>query len=115
MRGNWPVPEELVPELVSIQYRDEQDLGNPATLAEASAQFAIYRNAYPDVILYTNQFGWQISEGDMRNYMSVAQPDMLSFDHYPWVWGKTEMYQYMQKYRLLALGGNDGSGNRPIP
>ena len=26
-RGNWPVPEELVPELVSIQYRDEQDLG----------------------------------------------------------------------------------------
>jgi hypothetical protein len=52
--------------------------------------------------------------------MQIAQPDMLMFDTYPFNGNltggsPTMFYEYMQKYRLLGLAGNDGTGAHPIP
>lgn len=117
-RGNWAVPKALMPTLVSIQYLDEQDIRVPAILADTAAQLAKYRAAYPEVISYMN-FG-AVSSDALRTYMSTGQPDMVCFDHYTFqnnadLYPVRELYTSLAKYRALALGGHDGTGNRPIP
>ena len=107
--------------LINLQVNDEQEINDPAELAQLAKIFANVRSLYPDVIMHTNQSGRQFSIGDLRNYMQQTQPDMLMFDDYPftldihpfgippWIYGA------MAKYRMLGLEGNDGTGNRPIP
>ncbi len=107
--------------LINLQVNDEQDINDPAELAQLAKIFANMRSLYPDVIMHTNQSGRQFSIGDLRTYMQQTQPDMLMFDDYPftldihpfgippWIYGA------MAKYRMLGLEGNDGTGNRPIP
>jgi hypothetical protein len=56
----------------------------------------------------------------MQTYMRRVQPDMLCFDTYPFngnVAGgsPTALYRDMQKYRLLGMAGNDGTGAKPVP
>lgn len=116
-----PIPASLVPTLVGIQYNDEQNLGDPAILADTTAKLAQFRDLYPNALSYTNQGGPHLSISTMRNYMSIAKPDMLCFDTYPFRAGPypggspTPLYRDLQKYRDLAVGGNDGTGSRPIP
>lgn len=117
-QGNWHPPASLVPRLVSIQYLDEQDIRDPAILADTAAQLAKYRAAYPEVISYMN-FG-AVSSAALRTYMRTGQPDMVCFDHYTFqnnadLFPVREIYTSLAKYRALALGGHDGTGNTPIP
>jgi hypothetical protein len=97
-------------------------------LEGARTWFNTHRSLCPDVILYTTQWDTQVSEEIMRKYMAVCQPDMVSFDQYYFrgpnpadqnykIYGGSPkfLYQYLQKYRLLGLGGNDGTGRLPIP
>jgi hypothetical protein len=34
------------------------------------------------MLLFSNQFGRQILEADLRTFMALAKPDMLTFDDY---------------------------------
>ncbi len=131
--GRWVLPSMLtpgeaayVPNLVSLQYRDEQDLTDPALVLDAAQNLQQMRSLYPNAMSCTNQWGTALTSAQLGNYMAAAQPDMVSFDLYPFedysadnyaVKGGSPTLQYstMQKYRTAALAGNDGTGNHPIP
>ncbi len=116
-------PAELpfVQNLVSLQYKDEISIADPQFLSDVSAWMAQVRAEYPNVILYTNQYGGQNTAAQLSAYVQSVHPDMLMFDYYPWgstapVGGSpTEMYAYMDKFREVALQGYDGTGSQPIP
>ena len=106
--------------LVSYQFSDEQNVADSSYLPTLAASMASLRSKRPDVILYTNQWGTQLSTSALQNYMSTAKPDMLCFDTYPFNGNLTggsprQFYIDMQKYRQLGLAGNDGAGTLPIP
>ena len=105
--------------LVSYQLKDEQNITDPAELAYLAAEMAAFHANRPNVITYTNQHGGH-STDDIRDYMQQVQPDILCFDNYPFdgsVPGgsPTDFYRHMQRFRQLALAGNDGTGAQPIP
>jgi prepilin-type N-terminal cleavage/methylation domain-containing protein/prepilin-type processing-associated H-X9-DG protein len=106
--------------MVTLQYGDEQDITNPTEQASLRAAMAAFHATQPHVLTYTNQWGTQFSAAKMQSYMKEVQPDMLCFDTYPFN-GKltggspTNFYRDMQKYRLLGLAGNSGTGAQPIP
>ena len=108
--------------LINLQIKDEQDITDPTELANLAGAFAGLHSLYPDVIVHTNQSGGQFTAPEIRNYMQQTQPDMLMFDSYPFFdvgpdpFGvPTYIYSAMEKYRLLGLAGNDGTGTQPIP
>jgi hypothetical protein len=109
--------------MVSLQFSDdEENLNNSTTLQQAATALSEYRAAYPSVLSFTNQAAGQLNASQLANYMSVAQPDMLIFDSYPFNGSTsgtsrspTSYYATMQEYRLAALAGNDGTGKTPIP
>lgn len=92
------------------------------------------RENYPGVILHTNQFPNQWSEANLREYMEIAQPDMLTWDDYygDSSWANPSSINLSNsdvqksaarrllnlptwnRYRMLASEGNDGTGSKPI-
>jgi hypothetical protein len=115
-----------LPHLKTWAYSDEQDITNPAMIKETGDFFDRMRAdpRFDHVLFYANQWGQQFTEQQLKSYMAAAEPDMLYFDYY--VWGTkypflysngspTGIYRSMAKYRRLALAGNDGTGNNPIP
>ena len=76
--------------------------------------------SWPDVITYTNQGPRHNTAEQLRDYMADVQPDMLFSHAYPFggtlVGGSpADLYGPLEKYRVTALRGNDGTGNQPIP
>lgn len=107
--------------LVSIQFKDEQRLNDPNNFRDAVEALNQWRSRYPNSLRHTNQWGTQEFIETMRKYMKAAVPDMVSFDTYPFN-GKglagdklNRYYRDLQKYRLLGLGGIDGTADLPIP
>lgn len=101
---------------------DEQDLSDPNVVNTMAQRLASIRASAPSVIGYVNDAGVTNSLASIQNYMSVAQPDMLSFDRYvfafgdPWAGGSpTPLYSTMGKYRTAGLAGNSGDSSKPIP
>lgn len=140
-RGNPQNPAQSLPEhffqteqiqnLVSWQYKDEQDIGKESELQELEAWIKHYRPRLPNTLLYTNQHGDErfggygsTSDLNIQRYMRRIQPDLLMQDTYPYgIWNDlgnqggrpAQLYYAMMRYRRLALAGNDGTGRRPIP
>ena len=115
-----PAEEPYASNLIRLQLKDEQDITDPAELATLKAAVGSLRAKYPDVVLHTNQGGGQHTVAELQNYMQQVRPDMLMFDTYPYdgnvVGGSpTDLYADLEKYRGLALAGNDGTGTEPIP
>lgn len=109
-----------LPNLVALQLNDEQDVSVPAELDAAKEVLANWRQRYPNTIGYLNQAGSGNGTKQLRHYMSFAKPDMLMFDTYPFngdINGGSPypFYRDMQKFRQVALEGNDGTGRQPIP
>jgi hypothetical protein len=126
--GGDPFPAELpyVSNMISFQYSDEISIAPTGPEAEIDyhtyiqGSFNSWHAGYPDVICFTNQAGMQNTAADLESYQSSDKPDMLMFDTYPFnglVLGgsPTKLYEYMQKYRIAGLKGNDGTGAIPIP
>jgi len=117
--GNTHLAGEDLSKLVNLQYKDEQPL-TTENIQDAANVLAQWRQDYPGTLSYTNQFGRQETKNTLRTYMQTAQPDMLMFDTYPFqgdfpVDGYAHWYRHLDKYRILGLEGNDGTGNKPIP
>jgi hypothetical protein len=110
--------DPYLPGLISWAYKDEQDISDPAQVAEAKAWIEAYRPYLPNTILHTNQ-GSRATLDDMRYYMREVQPDMARCDAYPWQYDPLclyyKTYANMSMYRTLGLEGNDGTGTTPIP
>lgn len=84
-----------------------------------SEWFDLTRNKYPDVLVSTNQWGYQWSESQMRHYIQTARPDFITFDHYAYDSGPdwdaaARLLSNTGYYRTLAMEGWDGTGREPI-
>jgi hypothetical protein len=108
--------------LTMVSVWDEQDLGNPSVVATMASRLASIRASTPEVIGFANDAGSSTTLAQIKNYMSIAQPDMLSFDYYAFlyqnVWdggSPTAQYNTMGRYRTAALAGNNGDSTTPIP
>lgn len=120
--------QAYLPNLVSLQYRDEQSITHPQNLIDAKNWLAGMRTACPNTISYLNQAATAASEQQLRYFVRYAQPDMIMFDLYPFSgdvsWdpyknGSLTCYSHflerLQVYRTVGLEGIDGTGAKPIP
>jgi hypothetical protein len=71
-------------QLVSLQLGDEWHLNDAALRDRAVNWFNSIRANWPNTILYMNNFGGQVSDAALGDFITRAQPDMLCFDTYPW-------------------------------
>lgn len=125
--------KDYIRNAVSFCFGDEG--GYSRDEAEAFGRwFDWTRRHYPGVILHTNQFPNQWGENNVKEYLRIAQPDMLTWDDYygDSSWAnpssinlsdpgiqKNAARQLLrlntwESYRKLAWGGIDGTGAKPI-
>ncbi|MGI8965849.1 MAG: hypothetical protein ACR2H1_07135, partial [Limisphaerales bacterium] len=71
-------------QLVSLQLGDEWNLNDNATRARLVNWFLTVRSNWPNAILYHNNWGGQVGDTELSDFISRARPDMLCFDTYPW-------------------------------
>ncbi len=71
-------------QLVNLQLADEWNLNDDATRTRAVNWFNAVRNNWPNTILSANNWGGQVSDGNLIDFITRAQPDMICFDTYPW-------------------------------
>lgn len=120
----WMSVEQLqyANSLISVCFGDEQAYSTHQ--AEMLGQwFADFRSRNNNVLLHSNQWAGQWSEKEYEEYMRLAQPDMLTYDSYyfdeP---GTNKDYKVaaviaddINRIRIPAMKGYDGSGTSPIP
>ena len=95
--------------LISLQLGDEANLNDDATRTYYVNWFNSVRASYPNTILYTNNYGGQVTDAALGDFISRAKPDMLCFDTYPFqpntgpVGGSpTDWYGDLRRYRVYA-------------
>ncbi len=71
--------------LIALSFRDEANLNDPKIRQEYIDWFNRVRDQYPNTILYHNNFGGQVSDQALGDFITRAKPDMLSFDTYPFI------------------------------
>jgi hypothetical protein len=69
--------------LLALQFGDEKDLNNPKVRDEMIAWFQSAKAKYPDTILYANNFGGQVNDAALDDFLKRAAPDMIAMDTYP--------------------------------
>lgn len=92
--GRWAGDESAVPlleqegpymsQLILLQLGDEWFLDEPSLRDRAANWFDAVRSDYPGTLIYMNNYGGQVSDGNLFDFAARAQPDMLCFDTYPW-------------------------------
>ena len=92
--GRWASDETDMPplgaespylsQLVNLQLGDEWNLNDNATRTRAVNWFNAVRANWPNTILYANNWGGQVTDSNLVDFVSRAQPDMITFDSYPW-------------------------------
>jgi hypothetical protein len=70
-------------QLFSLQLADEWPLNDSAWRDRAVDWFNTVRSNWPNTILYGNNYGGQVSEANLVDFITRARPDMLCFDSYP--------------------------------
>ncbi len=112
--------EELVYQdgFSSMMYHDEptdEMLTSSYWLDSWKYYYKYWNDHYPNALTFTD-FRFDSPVESVANYMQYTKPDMLVFNAYPSSPSSREFwYTAMQKYRTLALAGNDGTGQQPIP
>jgi hypothetical protein len=95
--------------LYYLQLGDEPNLNDDATRTYYVNWFNSVRASYPNTILYTNNYGGQVTDAALGDFITRAKPDMLSFDTYPFQPGAgpaggspTNWYGDLRRYRIFA-------------
>ena len=107
-------------QLFALCLADEWNLNDGTVRNRLVAWFAAVRTNWPNAILFHNNWGSQIADGNLADFYTRAQPDMLCFDTYPWksVWDgnqpdhigapiagpPTAFYGDLRRYREHARG-----------
>jgi hypothetical protein len=102
-----PEEQKFSSTLVALQFHDEQNLNSDKILAGAKQWFEQMRPRFPNVILYTNQYGGLLTDANMARYIKECRPDMLSFDTYPMWKDQSNWRSYfgdLQRYRAFSAG-----------
>lgn len=133
--GRWVRHESLLPphvtpyggdetpfmsQLISLQLGDEWNLNDDTVRNRLVDWFIAVRTNWPNTLLFHNSWGSQIQDAQLHDFYTRAQPDMLSFDTYPWksVWDSgqpnhigapiagppTGWYGDLRRYREHARG-----------
>src|SRR5260370_4261560 len=71
-------------QLVNLQLADEWNLNDDTTRTRAVTWFPNVAANWPNTILSANNWGGQITDGNLIDFHSRAPPDMIWFDTYPW-------------------------------
>ena len=71
-------------QLILLQLGDEWQLNDPGIRDRAVNWFNAVRSNWPNTILYMNNYGGQVTEANLADFITRAQPDMIAFDTYPW-------------------------------
>jgi len=71
-------------QLVNLQLADEWNLNDESIRTSAVNWFNAVRANWPNTILSANNWGGQVSDGNLIDFITRAQPDMICFDTYPW-------------------------------
>jgi len=107
-------------DLTTICFGDEEPFSHELA-GYLRSWYELSHRLYPDVMVHNNQWGSQWSENDLRLYVLIAKPDIVTFDAYLYdsnnsqnFRGASQMAEYLMKYRNIALAGIDGVGEQPI-
>jgi hypothetical protein len=103
--------------LVGLPLGDEQNLNDrtPGGTFDQTVQWfhnAQSNPAYANTILYVNNWGSQLLDQNLDNFISTAHPDMMSFDTYPWTTTPTpggspsDWYTWLRRYHVYAHAYN---------
>jgi hypothetical protein len=135
--GRWASDETDMPplgqeasymgQLGHLQLADEWNLNDDPTRTRAVNWFTSVAGNWPNTILAANNWGGQISDGNLIDFVSRAHPDMICFDTYPWqnVWDgtvsnhigavilgpPTSWYTFLRIYRDISRSFNIPFGN----
>ena len=96
-------------QLVMVQLGDEWDLNQSANRDRLVNWFNSVRANFPNTILFHNNWGGQITDANLGDYITRAQPDMLSFDAYPYRTTGSTIYNWygnLRQYREWAKQSN---------
>src|ERR1043166_4488178 len=102
-------------QIVALQLGDEWELNDTATRTRLINWFNSVRTNWPNTILFHNNYGGQVGDGPLGDFISEAQPDMISFDRYPFRSdnsdtspGDTPIHWYgdARRYREYSKGYN---------
>ncbi len=96
--------------LVALSLGDEPNLNDDATRTYYVNWFNAVRANFPNTILYTNNYGGQVTDAALGDFITRARPDMISFDTYPFQPGTgpaggspTNWYGDLRRYRVHSL------------
>jgi hypothetical protein len=81
--ANEPVAAPVLNNLVSLEMGDELNLNDPAVFATEVQWFQDAKKQLPNVLLYANHYGGQVSDTTLGNFIAQAHPDLICFDEYP--------------------------------
>jgi hypothetical protein len=76
--------EPYLSKLVALSLGDEKNLNDPAVRDPYINWFNAVKPNYPNTILYANNYGGQVNDAALADFINRAQPDMIAFDTYPW-------------------------------
>lgn len=109
-----------IDDLTTICFGDEEAF-SLELVSDLKSWYDVSRKHYPEVMVHNNQWGSQWHERDLRLYVAIAKPDLITFDAYLYddnnsvnYRGSQQMAEYLMKYRNVALAGKDGVGEQPI-
>ncbi|MGZ5565798.1 MAG: hypothetical protein ACXWKG_02185 [Limisphaerales bacterium] len=103
----------IMPQLFALQLGDEKELNDDTTRNNMVNWFNSVRSNFPNTILYHNNYGGQVSDPALGDFISRAHPDMLSWDTYPFhadgsgnpITGRPyNWYGDLWRYRQFGLG-----------
>ena len=121
----WMSAEQLAyaDRLTSVCFGDENNYS-----AQQNETFRLwfedFRSRHSGVLLHSNQWYQQWSLKEIKEYMRVAKPDLLTFDCYYFDMSEEGMKDYalgavladaVNSFRIPAMAGCDGTGDTPIP
>lgn len=106
--------------LIALSLGDEPNLNDSAVRDTYVNWFNSVAPSYPNQLLYMNNYGGQVTDGPLGDFIARAHPDMISFDTYPYRYAApndttrvqpaggspTNWYGDLRKYRQHALGNN---------
>ena len=97
--GRWAIDETNVPptmtsyggdetpfmsQLIAMILGDEWALNDTGPRDRLVNWFNSIRTNWPNTLLFHNSYGSQVNDAALGDFYTRAQPDMLSFDTYPW-------------------------------
>lgn len=105
-----------MPSLVALSLGDEHNFNDASIRASVAAWYRAVRGAFPDTILFCNNWGGQIGVNELNDYIRTSDPDMLCQDVYPWsnetLPGDSPAYLYasLQQYRKFGISYGKPTG-----